>query len=196
MFHYSLTVWSDSDSLPHIRIISVVLFFLVIISTYGTLAETWQPSAVRSWVLADTPVGWTVSIDSNESIQPDSATIKAVSPDMNSRLTYVLNHSDKPISIGEIQQYQSSYMSRLGFRICKTKDPIREETTDHTAYRQTYVRGSDDAAVIGTVAYPGWGVGHYILVMEGPDAVAKYYESIPAQIAGHIKPIMQANLSG
>jgi hypothetical protein len=196
MFHYFSTVRSDPARLSLIRVVSVSLIFLVIIGSYVTLAETWQPTAVRSWVQADTPVGWTVSIDSNESAQPDSATVKVVSPDMNSRLTYILDHSDKPISIGEIQQYQSSYMSRLGFRICKTKDPIREETSDHTAYRQTYVRGNDDAAVIGTVAYPGWGVGHYILVMEGPDAVAKNYESIPPQIAGHIKPVMTVNQSG
>ena len=43
--------------------------------------------------------------------------------------------------------------------------------------------------VIGTVSYPGWGVGHYILVMEGPDAVKQYYDSIPPQVIGHIKPV-------
>jgi len=82
-------------------------------------------------------------------------------------------------------------MSKLGFRICQTKDPIREENQDYTAYRQTYVRGNDDAAVIGTILYPGWGVGHYILVMEGPDAVKQYYESIPPQVIGHLRPSNQ-----
>ncbi len=131
-------------------------------------------------------------MDANETAKPDDVTLKAVSPDTNSRLTYILTHTPEPMTINEIQQFQSSYMSKLGFRICKTKDPIKEESTDHTAYRQTYVRGSDDAAVIGTVTYPGWGVAHYILVMQGSDAVADYYESIPPQVAGHIRPVTDA----
>jgi hypothetical protein len=154
----------------------------------GSIADMWQPLEARSWVQTDMPAGWSVSVDTNETVKPDDVTIKAISPDMDSRLTYILKHSPDPITINEIQQFQNSYMSNLGFRICKTKDPIREEDQEHTAYRQTYVRGSDDAAVIGTVSYPGWGVGHYILVMEGPDAVKQYYESIPPQVIGHIKP--------
>jgi len=188
----SLICRSDSfRSLPFCRIL-LLLFLLVFICSSGVIAESWQQSEARSWVKVDTPVGWSVSVDANETAKPDDVTLKAVSPDTNSRLTYILARTPNPMTINEIQQFQSSYMSKLGFRICKTKDPIKEESTDHTTYRQTYVRGNDDAAVIGTITYPGWGVGHYILVMQGHDAVAEYYESIPPQVTGHIRPVANA----
>ncbi|WP_325628998.1 hypothetical protein [Methanospirillum sp.] len=174
-----------------IRTISLFMVILLGFIPCGSIADMWQPSEARSWVQADTPAGWSVSVDTNETAKPDDVTIRATSPDMNSELTYILAHSPDPITINEIQQFQNGYMNKLGFRICKTKDPIREENQDHTAYRQTYVRGSDDAAVIGTISYPGWGVGHYILVMEGPDAVKQYYESIPPQVIGHLRPSNQ-----
>nr|WP_319538227.1 hypothetical protein [uncultured Methanospirillum sp.] len=170
----------------------LLLFLLLVFCSHGVIADAWQPSEARSWVKVDTPVGWSVSVDANETAKPDDVTLKAVSPDTNSRLTYILARTPEPLTINEIQQFQSSYMSKLGFRICKTKDPIKDENADHTAYRQTYVRGIDDAAVIGTVTYPGWGIGHYILVLQGTDAVAKYYESIPPQVAEHIRPVTNA----
>jgi|GEM_PF-3129515 len=195
IFGSPLICRSDScRSLPFFRIL-LFLFLLVVICSHGVIAVTWQPVDARSWVKIDTPAGWSASVDANETTKPDDVTIRAVSPDTNSRLTYILTRTIDPISINDIQQYQSSYMSKLGFRICKTKDPIRDESPDHTSYRQTYVRGNDDAAVIGTVAYPGWGVGHYILVMEGPGAVAEYYESIPPQVAGHIAPVTDGEIS-
>ena len=75
----------------------------------------------------------------------------------------------------------------MGFESAEPRIPIQEVRADHTTFRQTYVRGSDDAAVIGTITYPGWGSAHFILVMEGPDAVAAYYETLPPRIGDHIK---------
>ncbi len=178
------------------HLITTTLFLTLLISILPVVADSWQPVEVRSWVQADIPAGWSVSVDNNETVQPDTAKVTAISSDTNSRLTYILEHNADPMTEGEIQQYQSGYMSRLGFRICKTKDPIRDETAEHTFFRQTYVRGTDDAAVIGTLVYPGWGVGHFVLVMEGADAVSRDYESLPPSVSDHLIPIMSTEPTG
>ncbi len=126
----------------------------------------------------------------NETTKPDNALVNAYSPDKNTWLKYILDHNQDYVSIDKIRKNQSSYMSQLGFRICMTKDPVIEEKTDHTSFRQVYVRGVEDAAVIGTIVYPGWGQAHYVLVMEGPGAVAEYYESIPPLMQDHIRPVL------
>ncbi|MDD1730014.1 MAG: hypothetical protein LUQ50_13205 [Methanospirillum sp.] len=178
------------------HLITTTLFLTLLFNLSPVVADSWQPVEVRSWVQADTPAGWSVSVDKNETVQPDTAKVTAISPDTDSRLTYILEHNANPMTEDEIQQYQSGYMSRLGFRICKTKDPIRDETADHTFFRQTYVRGTDDAAVIGTLVYPEWGVGHFVLVMEGADAVARDYESLPPSVSDHLVPIMSTESTG
>ena len=41
------------------------------------LSDMWQPVEARSWVQADIPAGWSVSVDANETVKPDNATISA-----------------------------------------------------------------------------------------------------------------------
>lgn len=132
----------------------------------------------------------------NETTSPDSALITAYSPDKNTRLTYMLEHNQDEMSIDGIRKYQSRYMSQLGFRICMTKDPVIGEESDRTLFRQVYVRGEEDAAVIGTIVYPGWGQAHYALIMEGPGAVAEFYESIPQHMQDHIRPVLKEEKTG
>lgn len=167
-----------------------LLLFLCFLGTAGVNATgEWQVVEERSWVSAEMPSGWSSSIESNETASPDTIKIVSLSPGHDARLTCLAEHTPDIMSGYEIPQFQSSYMSKLGFRICKTKDPVIEESEGRLAYRQTYVRGTDDAAVIGTITYRDWGQMHFILVMEGPQAVAEYYESIPTQVQDHIIPV-------
>ena len=167
----------------------IPLIFAAFIIFPAMASDTWQPVEARSWALIDAPPGWTSLSENNETTSPDSAVITAYSPDKKTRLRYILEHNHDEMTIEQIRKYQSSYMSQLGYRICQTKDPIIEENGDQTSFRQVYVRGTSDAAVIGTMVYPGWGQAHYALVMEGPDAVSQFYESIPPLMQEHIRPV-------
>ena len=171
-----------------ILILSLILGFIFFPAGISA-AETWQPVDARSWVHTDIPPGWSSSIEKNETISPDSVIITAYAPDKNTRITYNLEHNQDILTKEAIQKFQSEYMSTRGFRVCMTKDPIEEEKNGTIIFRQTYVRGTGDAAVISTLMKPGWGQAHYILVMEGPQAVADNYESIPVLIQDHISPV-------
>jgi hypothetical protein len=172
----------------HRGYILLVILFFSLLSGGACASDPWQPVQTPDWVRADMPAGWSTSVEMNTSENPDYCKVVAYSPDKNSRLTYILDHTEEEMGRNEIRQYQNSYMSKIGFRICKTKDPVVDEKNSTLSYRQTYVRGTDDAAVIGTIACPGWGQAHYILVMEGPQAVADHYESLPMLIQEHIRP--------
>jgi len=168
----------------------VILILSCFFCATGVFASgEWQVVQQSSWITAEMPSGWSTSIESNETEDPDLIKIVSLSPDQDARLTCLAEYTQDTMAGDEIRQFQSSYMSKLGFRICKTKDPVIEEKDGHLAYRQTYVRGTDDAAVIGTITYPDWGLAHFILVMQGPQAVSKYYDSIPAQVQDHIIPV-------
>jgi hypothetical protein len=169
--------------------ITLTMFMTVIQTGTATTVGSWQPVEIRPWAHIDTPAGWNTIDEKNETISPDSALFTAVSPDKKSRIIYILEHNQDTMTIDTIRAFQSNFMSTLGFRICMTKDPVFGEKPDHTSFRQVYVRGTTDAAVIGTAVYPGWGQAHYILVMEGPEAVGELYESIPPVMEDHIRPI-------
>lgn len=173
--------------------IALLLAAIIGISTHGSasLSDTWQPSDIRSWVEIETPPGWSVTPGKNESESPDSAWITAYSGDKRTRLNFFLEHNQNEMTIHEITAYQNEQMSSRGFRICMTKEPVISSVENSTSYRQTYVRGSGDAAVIGTFLYPGWGQAHYTLIMEGSSAVAEYYEDIPPHMQEHIRPVFE-----
>ncbi|MFH0966956.1 MAG: hypothetical protein V1862_04645 [Methanobacteriota archaeon] len=170
----------------------IAIRILIVLICVGPVmaSDSWQQVEVRPWVQIEIPPGWNLMSEKNVTPNPDSALITAYSPDNNTRLTYTLEYNQNKMTIDQIRKYQSRYMSQLGFRICMTKDPVIEEKSDHSFFRQVYVRGGEDAAVIGTLVYPGWGQVHYALVMEGPEAVAEYYESIPPLMQDHIRPVL------
>jgi hypothetical protein len=174
----------------HIGFLTFLILFLFC-NTGVTAADEWSPVKAGTAFQAEIPPGWSLLSDITNVSAADGQ-ITARSPDMNSRLTYTLESEHGPMTNGEIKEYQSRYMSRLGFRICMTKDPIISTEENSSSYRQTYVRGSDDAAVIGTLQFPDHGLAHYILVMEGPDSVAQYYETLPEFMSEHIKPVSSA----
>lgn len=194
-FHYQMRtlIMSNVSAGFHVLLtgkittLLIILTLLAICSSGAIAAESWQPAKTGSWIIAEIPPEWSIISETvNES--SGSGLVSAQSPDMNSRLTYILEQNQKSMTNNEIQQYQSRYMSRLGFRICMTKDPVISDTPELSSYRQTYVRGSTDAAVMGTLQFPGKGA-HYVLVMEGSSAVAQYYETIPPALTDHIRPV-------
>lgn len=187
----SLTWWISSV-FNQIRSQGTTFCILIALTCIGsvTASDSWLPVEERPWIHIEIPPGWNSISEINETTQPDNARVTAYSPDKKSRLLYILDHNQDEMSIDGIRKYQISYMSQLGFRICMTKDPVIEENTDYTFFKQVYVRGVEDAAVIGTIAYPGWGQAHFVLVMEGPEDVAEYYESIIPLMQDHIRPVL------
>lgn len=115
--------------------------------------------------------------------------ITAISPDRTSRLIYILEKEPGDMTPESIKSYQVSAMAKRGYRICMTKDPIITSSDDSFSYQQTYVRGSSDAAVITTRVWPSWGRAHVTLLMEGPQAVSAYYDTIPPGLLDHITPL-------
>jgi hypothetical protein len=191
MNHHTLTRPPNSprEISYYTRIIAgLLIIYCGIIS--GVSAEDWQPEEVRKWVYLDTPSGWSVTSELDESDSPEKAIVTTISNDKKTRIKYILDHNQDEMSTSDIKTYQSQYMSRNGFRICLTKDPVIAITDKGTSYQQTYVRGTGDAAVMGTLIYPGWGQAHYALIMEGQQAVANYYELLPPQIQDHIRPVV------
>lgn len=176
-----------------IRCMIAVMLLLGTVCIGAVAENAWQPVDVKPWVQIDTPPGWTSMPDKTDAENPDSGRITAYSPGDNARLKYILDHTTDTMSLNEIRQFQSSYMSKLGFRICMTKDPVILEGADQSLYQQVYVRGTGDAAVIGTLSYPGWGQAHYVLIMEGKSAVDQYYESLPPVMGEHIRPVISSS---
>lgn len=171
--------------------ILTTLFILICGVTPALAATSWESVPVTSWAETAMPAGWILMTEYNETSNPDYATISAVSPDWTTRLTGILNHTHQEMTRGEIREFQSRQMSQRGFRICKTKDPVISEKDGVSSYQQTYVRGTEDAAVIGTSDHPGWGQIHFILVMEGPPAVSEYYDLLPREISDHLVPVQE-----
>ncbi|HWQ66638.1 MAG TPA: hypothetical protein VN372_07190 [Methanospirillum sp.] len=184
------------QDLWYIQLKGYCLSFCIILSlaVFGagvsvvSAADGWQPYEVRPWVQVEIPADWTAVTEKNETISPDSALITATSPGIRTNLKIILEHTPEIPTIEEVKSFQSTYMSGIGFRVCLTKDPIVDVAADQTSYRQTYVRGEDDAAVIGSTLIPGWGYSHYILVMKGANDVGRYYEELPPVMNEHIRP--------
>jgi len=172
-----------------IPILKIILAAIIILTgSTPVSADIWQPEEMRPWALTDIPHGWSVVSEKNETENPDNAAFTASSPDKKTRIKYILDQTHKEMTKDEIKTFQAGYMSKLGFRICMTKDPIITTDNEKMSYQQTYVRGTEDAAVIGSLIYPEWGQAHYALIMEGSQAVADYYELIPPLMHEHIRP--------
>lgn len=174
------------EILRDIACISILLLFCIGLVFAD---DSWQPIDIATDVLIEIPPGWSL-IDAGS---PDAgggySGITAMSPDRTSRLVYTLEKKPGDMNPDSIKQYQVSAMSKRGYRICMTKDPIITSTSGSSSYRQTYVRGSSDAAVIATRVWPEWGRAHATLLMEGSQAVQSYYDTIPPGLLDHITPL-------
>jgi len=152
-------------------------------------ADDWELTPSPDWVQIEIPSGWTILKDITMADDNQSATFTARSPDWDSELVYILDHSKKDMSIDKMQIYQDQWMQGNGYRICQTKDPLKRTKIDHSLLKQVYVQGSNKGAVMYSASYPDWGQYHVALLMTGESAVQQYYDSLPAQIPDHIFPI-------
>jgi hypothetical protein len=115
--------------------------------------------------------------------------VEAVSPDRDSRLIYFIERTDNVMARGEMEAFQNQWMKAEGYRVCMTHDPKFRMKADHTSLTQVYVQGTDNGAVMVSAGYPGWGMTHAALLMEGRGAVEAYYELLPGQFEDHILPV-------
>ncbi|MDD1724181.1 MAG: hypothetical protein LUQ07_03525 [Methanospirillum sp.] len=156
----------------------------------GILAEDgWQQVPSPAWVRAEIPPGWTIYDKLVMGEENRTATFSARSPDWESELIYALDHSEKGMTMDEMQSYQDQRMAGIGYRICRTKDPVKRTKADCTSLKQVYVQGSDKGAVMYSASYPDWGQVHVTLLMTGTGAVSQYYESLPPRIPDHLLPV-------
>lgn len=172
----------------------MVLFLLATVLSGISLvsaADEWKPVNLGPWVQIDLPPGFTPQQEIKNSPDSDTLQFSAFSPDRRSEIKYLLNHVNESVTVTSLQEFQNKMMSNLGFRICKTKDPVIKDTGKNISVKQVFVKGTDDGAVMFSAAYPGWGTYHYILLMSGSQAVAKYYDLIPSQMQDHVRPVME-----
>lgn len=177
------------------RICIIILLFTGVGLVFAD--DSWQPIDSAANAAIEIPQGWSL-IDAGT---PDADGagydgITAMSPDRSSRLIYTLEKEPGDMDSDAIKSYQVSAMAKRGYRICMTKDPIITSTDDSFSYQQTYVRGSSDAAVIATRVWPAWGRAHVTLLMEGPEAVSAYYDTIPPGLLDHITPLPEGDERG
>ena len=161
---------------------------LVLISNSGAVSQGWQPVNVTSWAQVDLPPGWTYQIIDTSVSDPDSATLQAVSPNQETTLEYLFERELSPASAGELKRSQDRMMNARGFCECQDQ-PRFSETDKGTVMKQTYYKGTDQGAVVCSVAYPGWGRYQYAIIMNGKSAVSTYYEDLPDTLAEHIRPV-------
>lgn len=181
----------------HIRrtsflIVLVLLFCLTGLPTITGAVSDWQPVETMPWVQVDIPPGWTIPDDIRTEDDNSTVSFTARSPDWNSELVYILEHTGKEMDMDRMQEYQDNWMANNGYRICQTKDPVMRKKTDHSSLKQVYVQGSDKGAVMYSATYPAWGRYHVALLMTGESAVDQYYDSVPEQIPDHIIPVKES----
>jgi hypothetical protein len=164
---------------------------LLCITGLASASDDWQKVDSPSWAEVEIPSSWTITTSPQSWDNQSSVTIRSVSPDMNSELVYILDHSTEKLTTNGMQSFQDNWMKDAGFRICRTKDPEIRTKTDHTEVKQVYVQGTDKGAVMYSASYPDWGQYHVALLMDGKSAVSQYYEIIPHQIPDHILPIIK-----
>lgn len=146
----------------------------------------WTKTESPDWIQIEIPSGWQEQSANN--LDEDIATIKAVSPDKSSVLIYTLEKDIEDQTVDQLRQYQNSWMSARGYRICNTHPEKVTDADSFTSLNQVYVQGSKNAGVMYSINFPGSGTCHVGLIMKGSDAVSKYYESIPKSLEGHIIP--------
>lgn len=156
----------------------------------GHADTDWQQGPSPTWASTAIPPGWTILKELSIGQDNTTATFTARSPEWKAELVYILEHTGHEISMDALQAYQDTWMQNNGYRICETKDPVKRTKSDHISLKQVYVEGTNKGAVMYSASYPGWGRYHVCLLMTGTDAVAQYFDSIPAQIPDHVKPVM------
>lgn len=173
--------------------ISLLIFFGVVIHSgiHPAAADTagWQTIETPGWVSAEIPPGWEVSSSEPGGSRNETIMVEAISPEGNSRLFYFIEQTDNTMTRGEMEAFQDQWMKAEGYRICMTHDPVFRMKADHTSLKKVYVQGTENGAVMLSAGYPGWGMTHVALLMEGSDAVEAYYNLLPAQFEDHILPI-------
>ena len=176
------------------QILLIALCMIIsVIGTFGIVSASsdWQQINSPEWVTLEIPPGWTIKENLKMGDDNKTATLTARSPDWQSELFYLLDTSKTGMTFDELQTYQDRWMQGKGYRICKTKDPVKRTKADYISLKQVYVQGTDKGAVMYSASYPDWGVYHGALLMEGTSAVQQYYESIPPQIPDHIIPVFK-----
>ncbi|PWR69809.1 hypothetical protein [Methanospirillum lacunae] len=168
-----------------------ILIFSILFLCPSTTAVTnsgWQPVNVTSWAQVDIPPGWTYGDITTDPFDSDKTTLEAKSPDGSATLQYLFDHDTNQASPGDLSRTQDKYMNQQGFCLCQER-PSFTETNGNTAMKQTYIKGTDDGAVVCSGAYPGWGRYQYALLMNGRSAVSTYYDDLPDDVADHIRQI-------
>lgn len=170
--------------------ISYVILLILIFSignngiAYG--ASDWQKVPSPDWAIIDIPLGWIIKDNLKMGDENNTAMLSARSPDWQSELFLILERNKPDMTIDEMQAFQDRWMQNAGYRICKTKDPVKRIKSDNISLKQVYVQGTDKGAVMYSASYPGIGTYHAALVMSGESAVRHYYDSIPPQIPDHV----------
>lgn len=157
-------------------------------ATTAVTNSGWQPVNITSWAQVDIPPGWTYGEITKDPFDPDKTTLEAKSPDGSTTLQYLFDHNTNQASPGDLRRTQDQYMNQQGFCICQER-PSFTEIDGNTAMKQTYIKGTDDGAVVCSGAYPGWGRYQYALLMNGPSSVSSYFDDLPDDVADHIRQI-------
>jgi hypothetical protein len=187
---------SNIQCKSYIFLITNILLLSLLFLCTATTAVTnsgWQPVNVTSWAQVDIPPGWTYGEITTDPFDPDTTTLEAKSPDGSTTLQYLFDHNINQATPGDLRRTQDKYMNNQGFCLCQER-PSFTETDGNTAMKQTYIKGTEDGAVVCSGAYPGWGKYQYALLMNGASSVSKYYDDLPDDVAEHIRPIkVEAN---
>lgn len=170
-----------------------ILFLIVTSLPASAVVNTgWQPVNITPWAQIDIPPGWTWGDITTDTIDPDTATLEAVSPFGDTRLIYVFEKNLNPASAGQLRRSQNQYMSTQGYSCCG--EPSLIENEDQSAVKQIYYKGTEEGAVVCSAAYPGWGRYQYTLLMDGSSSVGNYFDDLPDAVADHIRPITPINI--
>jgi hypothetical protein len=165
----------------------ISLLFLCTTTTAVTNSG-WQPVNITSWAQVDIPPGWTYGEITTDPFDPDTTSLEAHSPDGSTTLQYVFDKNPNSSTPGELLRKQDQNMNKQGFCLCQER-PSLIENNGNTETKQTYIKGTQDGAVVCSGAYPEWGSYQYALLMSGASSVSQYYDDLPDDVKEHIRPI-------
>ncbi|WP_319580246.1 hypothetical protein [uncultured Methanospirillum sp.] len=165
-----------------------ILIFLLLSFPVSAVNTGWHPVNITPWAQVDIPPGWTYGDISTDPFDPDITSLVAKSPDGSTTLQYLFDHNPNQATPGDLMRAQDQYMNKQGFCLCQDR-PSFTENDGNTAMKQTYIKGTEDGAVVCSGAYPGWGRYQYALLMNGASSVSKYFDDLPDDVADHIRPV-------
>jgi len=169
-----------------VLIIAGLIFWCPISS--ATVNNGWQPVNITSWAQVDIPPGWTYGEITKDPFDPDTTSLEAYSPDGSTTLQYVFDKNVNSATPGELLRKQDQNMNKQGFCLCQER-PSFTENNGKTEVKQTYIKGTQDGAVVCSGTYPEWGSYQYALLMNGASSVSQYYDDLPDDVKEHIRPI-------